>query len=137
LKSTGLVRHVDETGRVVVPVEWRRENGIFEQVTPMEISADEEGLIKVNEHFEGIAIVRKLDHLGRIVIPSEIRRTQGIVHNTEMEILLDDNAVYFRKRARSCRLCSEDIANKVKFPFREHLICGSCMTELNAGVYAE
>lgn len=137
MKGTGIVRHIDLTGRVVVPIEFRRTHNVIDGITDMEITLEEEGLIKITEHVAGMGVIRRLDHLGRIVIPSEIRRTQGIVHNTEVEILVDEKAMYVRKTARSCRLCLEDIANRVTFPFKNHLICGSCMSGLVTGVYAE
>jgi len=44
LKSTGVVRKVDELGRVVVPIELRRTHGI--QIgDPMEIFVDGERII--------------------------------------------------------------------------------------------
>jgi transcriptional pleiotropic regulator of transition state genes len=44
LKSTGIVRKVDELGRVVVPIELRRTLGIGEK-DPLEIFVDGESII--------------------------------------------------------------------------------------------
>lgn len=44
LKSTGVVRKVDELGRVVLPVELRRTLGIAEK-DPIEIFVDEEKIV--------------------------------------------------------------------------------------------
>jgi len=44
LKSTGIVRKVDELGRVVIPIELRRTMGI-EIKDPLEIYVDEEKVI--------------------------------------------------------------------------------------------
>lgn len=44
LKSLGLVRKVDDLGRIVIPMELRRVLGIDKQ-TPMEIFADENRII--------------------------------------------------------------------------------------------
>jgi len=44
LKSTGIVRKVDELGRVVIPIELRRTMGIDEK-DPLEIYVDNEKII--------------------------------------------------------------------------------------------
>ncbi|WP_433943402.1 AbrB/MazE/SpoVT family DNA-binding domain-containing protein [Paenibacillus sp. SN-8-1] len=44
MKSTGIVRKVDELGRIVIPMELRRTLGIGEK-DPLEIFTDRERLI--------------------------------------------------------------------------------------------
>lgn len=44
MKSTGVVRKVDELGRVVIPMELRRTMGI-EEKDPMEIYVDEDMIV--------------------------------------------------------------------------------------------
>ncbi len=44
MKSTGIVRQVDQLGRIVIPKELRTQLGI-EQGTPLEIFVDEESII--------------------------------------------------------------------------------------------
>lgn len=44
MKSTGIVRKVDELGRVVVPIELRRNLGIGEK-DPMEIFVDGDRIV--------------------------------------------------------------------------------------------
>nr|WP_245527996.1 AbrB/MazE/SpoVT family DNA-binding domain-containing protein [Ammonifex degensii] len=44
VKSTGIVRKVDELGRVVIPIELRRTLGIAEK-DPLEIYVDHEKII--------------------------------------------------------------------------------------------
>lgn len=40
MKATGIVRNVDELGRIVLPIELRRTMGIQDK-DPLEISVDE------------------------------------------------------------------------------------------------
>lgn len=47
VKSTGIVRKVDELGRVVIPIELRRTLGI-EQKDSLEIYVDEDKIILKN-----------------------------------------------------------------------------------------
>ena len=44
MKSTGIVRRVDELGRVVLPIELRRSHGISEKDT-LEIFVDDDKII--------------------------------------------------------------------------------------------
>ncbi|MGO0121636.1 AbrB/MazE/SpoVT family DNA-binding domain-containing protein [Desulfothermobacter acidiphilus] len=44
MKSTGIVRKVDELGRVVIPIELRRTLGIAEK-DPLEIYVDHEKIV--------------------------------------------------------------------------------------------
>jgi len=44
IKSTGIVRKVDELGRVVIPIELRNKFGIFEK-DPIEIYVDGTSII--------------------------------------------------------------------------------------------
>ncbi|MFP3726997.1 AbrB/MazE/SpoVT family DNA-binding domain-containing protein [Priestia filamentosa] len=44
MKATGIVRKVDELGRVVVPIELRRTLGIAEK-EPLEIFVDEDRIV--------------------------------------------------------------------------------------------
>ncbi len=44
MKTTGIIRRVDDLGRVVLPKEVRRKAGITEG-TPMEIFTDSDGIV--------------------------------------------------------------------------------------------
>ncbi len=44
MKSTGIVRRVDELGRIVIPIELRRTLGIDER-DPMEIYVNEDSIV--------------------------------------------------------------------------------------------
>ena len=44
MKSTGIIRKLDELGRIVLPVELRKNLGIKEK-DPMEISTDNDCII--------------------------------------------------------------------------------------------
>ena len=55
MKSTGIVRKVDELGRVVIPIELRRTLGIAEK-DALEIYVDDEKIIlkKYSRKFMGL-----------------------------------------------------------------------------------
>lgn len=49
MKSTGIVRRIDELGRIVVPIEMRRALDIGERET-MEISVEGDGIVLRRGH---------------------------------------------------------------------------------------
>lgn len=49
IKPTGVIRRVDDLGRVVIPRELRKQQGIVDG-TPMEISMTEDGAIILKRH---------------------------------------------------------------------------------------
>ncbi len=49
MKSTGIVRHIDETGRIVLPIELRRTLGI-ELQAPMEIYLEGDKIV-LKKHY--------------------------------------------------------------------------------------
>ena len=69
MKATGIVRRIDDLGRVVIPKEIRRTMGIHEG-DPLEIFVDKEscGITFVPYHFEASSklrsIAESLDSLG-------------------------------------------------------------------------
>lgn len=51
MKATGIVRQVDELGRIVLPIEIRKQMGI-NQKDPLEIYVDDEAII-LKKHESG------------------------------------------------------------------------------------
>lgn len=60
MKTTGIVRRVDDLGRIVIPREYRRAYDI-EIGDPMEISADENGVISLRRVDVGADFKRAAD----------------------------------------------------------------------------
>lgn len=67
MKSTGVVRKVDELGRVVIPIELRRVLGIAEKKDALEIFVDEDKIIlqKYAPPAEKIDVLKNLEVLAR------------------------------------------------------------------------
>ena len=57
MKSTGIVRRIDELGRIVVPIEMRRALDIGERET-MEISVEGDGIVLRRAHV-GLCVLRR------------------------------------------------------------------------------
>ena len=61
MKSLGIVRNMDDLGRVVIPKEVRKSLG-FERHTPMEMLADEKG-IYIRKYEVGCTFCKGMDKL--------------------------------------------------------------------------
>lgn len=56
MKSTGIIRRIDDLGRIVIPKEIRRVNDIVEG-DPMEIYTDEDGKVILKKYIPANACV--------------------------------------------------------------------------------
>lgn len=65
MKSTGIVRRIDELGRIVVPIEMRRALDIGERET-MEISVEGDGIVLLPRPC-GLCVLRRQQ--GHIHVP--------------------------------------------------------------------
>lgn len=77
MKSTGIVRRIDDLGRVVIPKEIRRAYGINEG-DPLEIYADKRGIIelrKYNPNTEEDSAPAPIEKTVRIYINKETGET--------------------------------------------------------------
>ena len=70
MKSTGIVRRVDELGRVVIPIELRNKFGIAEK-DPIEIYVDGSSIIlkkNMNQIVYFVVVPKKLvDYKGKLI----------------------------------------------------------------------
>ena len=95
--AKGIVRKIDELGRITIPIEYRRAASI-------------EVLESLDQHMEDNVIHlkkgkgRKLDELGRYTIPMECRRTLGFVDRQEVDIFIECGEICIQKIG--CAWCS-------------------------------
>lgn len=92
MNSTGIIRRIDDLGRVVVPRDMRKSFGLQEG-TPLEVCATEEGIL-FKKYDPGITLL-------------------DIVKN--LESALNDNYVELRVDAtREIRMCISDLKEILK-----------------------
>lgn len=72
-------------------------------------------------------VSRKVDDLGRIVLPAELRRSFDIREGDHVEIAVEDDHIVLSKRRSLCTFCGSGEALRA---FREHQVCGNCLSEL-------
>ena len=97
----GMVRRVDSLGRILVPMEFRKELGLEKDVK-IEIEVLRDGmLIQAAQHAAGNAsqvAARRIDNLGRVNIPVAARRALGITYHDELEMFLLRSGMFIRKK---------------------------------------
>ena len=132
IKKTGIIRKIDELGRVVIPIELRNGLGWNEKES-LEIYIESNKICIRQPKFEGridsVGIIRKLDELGRIVIPKEIRNKFDISFKDAVEILVDNDVIMIMKKELTCVFCNNN--NQLK-EFNEKLVCSRCLKKLKS-----
>lgn len=98
MKSTGIVRKIDELGRIVLPKEIRTTMNI-EGRAPLEITVEKDLIIltKYDDLLGKSGIVRKVDELGRVVLPKELRKTFNLQKNKPLEFFIDEKRIILKQ----------------------------------------
>ncbi len=102
--AKGIVRRIDELGRITLPMEYRRAFGI-EVKAPIGMYTVNGviHLVKADDKFKGIA--RELDELGRLTLPIECRRSLRFVDRQEVDMYVDGNELCVEKMVLGCIVC--------------------------------
>ena len=132
MKSTGMVRNVDQLGRIVIPKELRRTLHICEAKALLEIYIEDKMIVlkTFDENSDNSGIVRGVDRLGRIVLPIELRRKLDIVEERDaLEIYIEDDSIMLRKYQPDCVFCG-DAKNIIIFKGKN--VCQNCLEELRS-----
>lgn len=133
MKSTGIVRHVDNLDRIVIPKELCKTLEIGPKEA-MEIFINDTQII-LQKHIEDArsgaekttGIVRRIDNLDRIVIPKEICKKLGIEPKDALEIFVDETRIILGKYEPACIFCQE-VQGTVMY--KKKLICENCIRTL-------
>ena len=129
MKSTGIVRRVDQLGRIVIPKELRKALNIKEITDALEIYLESGTIVlrKITDAAQS-GVSRKVDQLGRIVLPVELRRNLDISEERDsLEVFVDGEKIILKKYAPACVFCAN--ARNV-FSFKGKNICIHCLDEL-------
>ena len=131
MKATGIIRRIDDLGRLVFPIEIRRILGI-DVGDKMEIYVTDNRIVcKKYVPSMGQAttsIVRPLDTLGRTVIPMELRKMLSLPHKAAMQIFVEGDAIVLKAYEEKCVFCgsSADLME-----FKNKRICAVCKDQLS------
>ncbi len=132
MKSTGILRPVDNLDRIVIPKELCNTLDIKPK-TPMEIFVKESKIVLKKHIFDegtikgGTGIVRKVDGLDRIVIPKEICKALEIKPKTKLEIFVEEDMIILSKCETGCIFCcaEDDLVE-----YKAKAICKACRNEI-------
>ena len=95
----GMMRRVDSLGRILVPMEYRKELGLEKDVK-IEIEVLEDGMLirPLRGDGPGRLTARRVDNLGRVNVPVAARRMLDIAFHDELEIFLLRQGLFIRKK---------------------------------------
>lgn len=105
MRATGIVRRMDDLGRVVIPKEIRRRLELVEKESKLDIFVDRDFIVLSTKQNGGIS--RGLDELGRVVIPVELRRTMNLEEREALQIFTEGEDIYLKKYSIGCSQCGE------------------------------
>lgn len=97
----GMIRRLDNLGRILIPMEYRKELDLKKNDS-IEIAILEDGILirlpRAEAEGADNPAARRIDKLGRISIPMEARRMLGIAFHDELEIFLLREGLFIRKK---------------------------------------
>lgn len=133
MKRTGVVRRIENVGRIVIPMEYRKVLGI-EPKDPLEMLIIENKIVlrkydKDSASNDSTGVVRNIENVGRIVIPMEFRKVLNISAQDLIEISIENSCIVLSKYEPNCLLCGN--TNDI-IEFNDKLICRSCIEKLKA-----
>lgn len=131
MKATGIIRRIDDLGRLVFPIEIRRILGISEGDKIEIYVTDNEIVCKKYISDMGqptTSVVRPVDSLGRTVIPMEVRKMLSLPTKAAMQIFVDGEAIVLREYEEKCVFCgsTDDLAD-----FKNKRICAACRDQIS------
>lgn len=131
MKATGIVRRIDDLGRLVFPIEIRRILDIA-QGDKIEIYVADNKIV-CKKYIEdavhpATSVVRPVDSLGRTVIPMEVRKMLSLPVKAAMQIFVDGDAILLKEYEEKCVFCAsgDNLAD-----FKNKKICASCKEQIS------
>lgn len=130
MKSTGIIRKIDELGRLVFPIEIRKVLSI-EEGDRIEIYVIDNKIV-CKKHSESpmdfnTSVLRPVDSLGRIVIPMEVRKLLSLPQKARMQIFIDGDAIVLKHHQEQCVFCLSD---EGLVAFKDKKVCSACREQL-------
>ena len=131
MKATGIVRRIDDLGRLVFPIEIRRILDITEGDQIEIYVIDNKIVCKKyipNMGQPTTSVIRPLDSLGRTVIPMEVRRMLSLPVKAAMQIFVDGDSIVLIEYEEKCVFCG---GTDVLADFKNKKICINCREQIS------
>lgn len=131
MKATGIVRRIDDLGRLVFPIEIRKILNI-DTGDKIEIYTSDNKIFCKKYLPElgqaAVGVVRPLDSLGRTVIPMEMRKMLALPQKAAMQIFMEGDAIVLAEYEEKCVFCGSGDGLS---DFKNKKICLSCREQLS------
>lgn len=123
----GIVRGLDDLGRVTIPMEYRRTTGI-RPGNRLGITLKNDTIhITLPENMGNfVGMDRPVDELGRITLPKEIRNILNMHEFEPIEIKLENGEITMKKVG--CHYCGKTKGIK---EFKGYSVCRKCEEEMH------
>ena len=126
LKNNGIIRKIDELGRVVIPIDYR--TGVFTEESIMYIYKAKNYVILSKNNDKGLGIKIKFDELGRANIDIQIRKDLNWKEGDYIFIwIIGDNEIGLKKVEHKCIFCDRKDNLDI---FNDKFICNKCMRRI-------
>ncbi len=131
MKATGIVRRIDDLGRLVFPIEIRRILDIVHG-DKVEIYVTDNKIV-CKKYIEdavhpATSVVRPVDSLGRTVIPMEVRKMLSLPVKAAMQIFVDGDGIILKEYEEKCVFCG---SSDNLFDFKNKKICSLCKDQIS------
>lgn len=127
IKTNGMIRRIDELGRIVVPIEYRYSKVKEGQTKVKVYNIRKYVIIEILEK-QNVEGTKKFDSLGRITINKEIRDTLNWKEKDKIEIWNYDKYFILKKANLGCVFCNNETD---LISYKQELVCKRCKKELN------
>ncbi len=124
--KNAIPRVVDELGRVVIPIDFRRRPLNDRRILYMETIKNYIILKKEDEN--NVATKRELDKLGRLTIYKEIRKVLNIEPEDQLLVWTYKDMVILRKKEDKCIFCE---GSKKLLKYENKFICNNCLKKID------
>jgi transcriptional pleiotropic regulator of transition state genes len=116
--AIGIVRKIDDLGRVTIPIEYRRALNLATGDALDLYTVDKVIHLKKGKG-------RRLDELGRYTLPIEVRRSLRFEMNELVDIYVKGDEICIKREMLQCVICGSEDETQLH-EVNGVLICKSC-----------
>ena len=127
IKTNGMIRRLDELGRLVIPIEYRY-NKVKEGQTKVNVYNIRKYVIIEILDDQNVEGARKFDDLGRVTINKEIRDTLNWKQKDKIEIWNYGKYFILKKANFGCVFCNNETELT---SYKQEFVCEKCKKELS------
>lgn len=127
IQISGIIRKVDELGRVVIPIDYRKGK-VEDGQTKVAIHQIRDYVIIEILQDQSQETTKKFDELGRVVVNIEIRNELNWKEKDQIEVWNFGRYFILKKVEDKCVFCSSK--KKSLIEYKGKLVCRKCKEEL-------